>query len=100
MDISTFTIEFPIHLAEDRREYCLFHLRDLGAGVEQSGGNSFVVSCHKPKDLVRIGHFLFHTHVASYTKVVAVSGGAELRASAYQGPPNNSFKPNPLRGPA
>lgn len=84
MDTSTFTIEFPIHLAEDRREYCLFHLRDLGAAVEQSGENSFVVSPHRLKELARIGHFLFHTHVASYTKVVAVSGAAELRASAYQ----------------
>ena len=84
MESSSFTIEFPEHLAGERREYCLFHLRDLGASVEPIDGNRFMVSCQKPKDLSRAGHFLFHTHVASYTKVVAASGEAKLRASAYR----------------
>lgn len=85
MESSSFTIVFPEHLSPERREYCLFHLRDLGASVEPIDGNQYLVLCHKPKDLSRAGHFLFHTHVASYTQVVAVSGDAELRASAYRG---------------
>ena len=84
MEYSSFTIEFPEHLAEKHMEYCLFHLRDLGAMVDSLGGNRFFVSCHKPKELARVGHFLFHTHVASYTQVVATSGAAELRANAYR----------------
>lgn len=84
MEPSSFTIEFPEHLAVPRQEYCLFHLRDLGAAVEPLDGNRFLVSCHKPKELARAGHFLFHTHVASYTKVVAAFGNAELRASVYR----------------
>ena len=84
MDPSSFTIEFPEHLAAQPREYCLFHLRDFGASVEPIDGRRFLVSCHKPKELARVGHFLFHTHVAGYTQVLAVSGAAERRASAYR----------------
>jgi hypothetical protein len=84
MKVSSFTIEFPEHLAYKRREYCLFHLRDLGAAVEPSIDHEFVVTCSSQKQLIRVGQFLFHTHVASYTKVIAASGSAQLSADVYR----------------
>lgn len=46
MEPSSFTIEFPEHLAVPRQEYCLFHLRDLGAAVEPLGK-----SCKTPRSV-------------------------------------------------
>lgn len=86
MEPSSFTIEFPEHLARDKRQYCLDRLTDEGAVVEPQGERVFRVVCSKTTQLTFVGWTLFHTHFADLCRVIATSGDAELRADAYPKP--------------
>jgi len=80
---SSFTVQFPEHLAPEKRQYCLDHLGDTGASVQPQSEKVVRITCRKPTELARVGWMLFHTHFATFCDVIATSGSAEARASAY-----------------
>jgi hypothetical protein len=86
MEQASFTIEFPEHLPREKWQYCLTQLTDTGAAVEQETERVFRVICSKRKQLAHVGWALFHTHFSNLCRVVATSGEAENRASAYPKP--------------
>ena len=88
LEPASFTIEFPEHLPRAKWQYCLDQLTSHGAQVQPESERAFRVVCEKPKPLAYVGWALFNTHFAQLCKVIATSGGAERRASAYPVPKN------------
>ncbi len=80
---SSFTIQFPEHVAQEKRKYCLDRLGESGATVHLESENTFRIVCRKPNELLRAGRVLFHSHIRNICSVIATSGFAEHRASAY-----------------
>lgn len=87
MSPSSFIIEFAEHISTEKRRYCLGHLVDLGAEVQDLGERRFEIVCYKPLQLAKVGRSLFQTHFAQLCKVVTTTGHAEARADAYRKPP-------------
>ena len=83
---SSFTIEFPEHVADEKKQYCLTRLEESGASVEQQSSRIFQVICRKPNELARAGWTLFHTHLRNACQIVGTSGMAEDRATAFPNP--------------
>ena len=81
---SSFTIEFPFHLDEGKRDYCLNRLREDGGEVEVLSTTTFRIRCATVRDVENVGRSLYHTMISGCCKVVGVSGVAVNRASAYK----------------
>lgn len=88
LDSSAFDIEFPQHVPMGKREYWLNWVSEKGASVEQLSDNVYRFGCTRQKQLAYVGWAIYHTNLSHLCKVVAVTGGAEARASAYAQPPN------------
>ena len=82
----SFTIEFPEHLSEAKRQYCLDHLKNIGALVEPQSERVFLITCLRPQQVAHVGWALFHTHFQNQCRVISTSRGTEARASAYPKP--------------
>jgi hypothetical protein len=82
----SFTIEFPEHLSEAKRQYCLDQLKNTGALVEPQSEGVFLIVCVRPHQLAHVGWALFHTQFQNQCRVISTGGGAEARASAYTKP--------------
>jgi len=87
MEESSFTLEFPEHLPRAKWQYILDQLGQTGASVEEQTEHRFLVTCSRDKQLAEVGWALFHTHFQDKCKVVATSGAAVAKASAYPDPP-------------
>lgn len=85
MTASTFTIEL-IAPRERDRQYVLDMLADDAFSVAPVNEATYVVACTKPSQLRKVGWLLFHTLVARFCTVIAVSGDAENSADAYSKP--------------
>jgi hypothetical protein len=85
---STFTIEFPEHLAQAKLEYCLARLVESGSTLEHESERVFRIICSTPAQMRDVGWSLFHTHLADLCRVIGTTGKAEARASAYSLPQN------------
>ena len=85
-DASSFSIEFHAHVPLDRRQYCLTRLADTGATVETRNEQTATIFCSKPNQLAHVGWLLFHSHFNRLCRVVATSGEAQSKASAYPKP--------------
>jgi hypothetical protein len=89
MERPSFTIEFPEHVKSEKSQYVLNELKSAGAEVEQHSDRTYLITCSKANHLNHIGWALFHSHFREVCRVIAVSGGAEARASAYSRPPKS-----------
>jgi hypothetical protein len=83
---SSFTIEFPEHLAREKEQYCIDFLTNYGGSVEALAERRFRIVCSKRPVLAKVGWALFHTHFKDLCRVVAVSGSAENRKTPYTKP--------------
>jgi hypothetical protein len=83
---SSFTIEFHQHVPLERRKYCLTRLGETGAIVELHSEQSASILCLKPNQLAHVGWLLFHSHFNRLCSIVATSGEAQAKASAYPSP--------------
>jgi hypothetical protein len=86
MDFPSFTFEFFEHCPPEKRTYWLNDLATREALIEQLDKNVFRVACPKPKVHVLVGWAIFQTSLSKYGRVIAVAGGAEMRASLYKNP--------------
>ena len=87
MSESTFTIEFPMHLPIEKRQYMLDRLTtEIGVSIEKEGDHLYRVLCTRDSQVQHVGWSLFHTHYNSLCKVVSTSGAAVTKASAYSQP--------------
>lgn len=89
MEPSSFTIEFAEHITIEKQRYCLDPLAELGSEVKAQGERRFEIACPKPSELAMVGWSLFQTHFSRLCRVVATSGSAEARATAYLKPPSH-----------
>ena len=83
---SSFTIQFPEHLAVDKRQYGLDRLSESGASAQPQSESVFEVVCRTPNELAKVGWTLFHTQFAKICSVIGTSGSAEAKSSAYLKP--------------
>src|ERR1700680_1678194 len=103
MEPSSFTIEFPEHVPYGKRQYCLDCLADDGGLVESQGDRTVQITCLKRSQWATRGWSLFHMHFSNLCRVIAASGAAEARATAYSKPPCrdegsvSDLDPPPLR---
>jgi hypothetical protein len=77
----SFTIEFPEHLPEAKRQYYLDHLKNTGALVEPQSERIFLIICLRRQQLARVDWALFHTQFQNQCQVISTSGGAETRGA-------------------
>ena len=103
MEPSTFTVAFHSHLSAARWDNCLKAVSTAGASFEPLSSHTFLLTCVKRSQLQHVGYILFNSPHSSLLTVTSATGEAQLSAGTYMSPelpPNNSFKPNPLRGSA
>ena len=70
-----------------------------GATSEWRTSHQVELTCIKRKQLQHVGYIVYNVG-QRLCNVVAVTGRRKPELAAMSGPPNNSFKPNPLRGSA
>ena len=87
MNESVFTIEFPMHIPEEKREYVFNRLSsEIGVQIKKETENIYQIICFRDSQLQKLGWALFHTHYNSLCDVISTSGNATGKASAYQAP--------------
>jgi hypothetical protein len=86
MELSTFEIEFPLHVAARERDHWLAWAMAKGVQVEQLGPTKYRLSCVRQRQLEQIGWALFHSNFAKIARVTLVSGAAQSHASVYPSP--------------
>ena len=90
--IGSFTIEFPVHLAQEKKDYCRFMIREDGGTIIEIGPNTWRIDCDKPKILNHVGWMLFNSVVAKHCRITETAGAAENRAGAYVYPTEWGWK--------
>ena len=87
MNESIFTIEFPMHIPIEKREYLFNRLTsEMGVIINKESENIFDVVCSRDSQVKKVGWALFHTHYNSFCSVLSASGEAVSKASAYSVP--------------
>jgi hypothetical protein len=81
--IASFDVRFPEHLAQDRIASWLILIQQH-ATLAALDAHTFRASCTNDRAADALGCLLFHTSMTRHMRVVAVSGIAVAKASAYR----------------
>lgn len=83
METGSFTIEFLEHFSASRYKVWLDLLKNKGARVEQQSERVFRIHCSNRAEIRKAGFLLLYP-MRDDCNVIATTGSAEARASAYQ----------------